>query len=200
MAVVMLKMTLPAKQELSEYVLLWCCLSTPVDCALGSKHGIYILAWHNTEMSEKVTKLKLHKMKDNIALITIVPVNYLVIVWPVRVLHPVDLVPLPHVHVELLCYAILTQSLKFCFAFYFNTVSRLLILYNFIYLDNYLLQDSHECSAGKSWCIVIRIYTLWSFEPCQTHLHVSLHLVLLLWSLLFDLVKNGVFHSRISCM
>ena len=51
------------------------------------------LAWHNTEMSEKVTKLKLHKMKDNIALITIVAVNYLVIVWPVRVLHPVDLVP-----------------------------------------------------------------------------------------------------------
>ena len=97
------------------------------------------LAWHNTEMSEKVTKLKLNKMKDNIALITIVAVNYLVIVWPVRVLHPVDLVPLSHVHVEILCYAILTWSLKFCFAFYFNTVSRLLIIYNFIYLDNYLL-------------------------------------------------------------
>lgn len=41
-----------------------------------------------------MTKLKLHKMKDTIALITIVAVNYLVIVWPVRVLHPVDLVPL----------------------------------------------------------------------------------------------------------
>ena len=60
MAVVMLKMALPTKQELSEYVLLRCCLSTPVDCALGSKHGIF-----KTEMSEKVTKLKLHKMKDN---------------------------------------------------------------------------------------------------------------------------------------
>ena len=43
MAVVMLKMALPTKQELSEYVLLRCCLSTPVDCALGSKHGIFNL-------------------------------------------------------------------------------------------------------------------------------------------------------------
>jgi len=123
-------------------------------------------------MSEKVTKLKLHKMKDTIALITIVAVNYLVIVWPVGVLHPVDLVPLSHVHAEILCYAILTWSFKILLCFYFNTVSRLLIIYNFIYLDNYLLQDSHVCSSGKSWCMVMRIYTLWSFEPCQTHLHV----------------------------
>jgi len=111
-------------------------------------------------------------MKDTIALITIVAVNYLVIVWPVGVLHPVDLVPLSHVHAEILCYAILTWSFKILLCFYFNTVSRLLIIYNFIYLDNYLLQDSHVCSSGKSWCMVMRIYTLWSFEPCQTHLHV----------------------------
>jgi len=41
----------PAKQELSEYVLMWCCLSTPVDCALGSKHGIFSLAqyWNEWE-------------------------------------------------------------------------------------------------------------------------------------------------------